>query len=86
MKKPKFTPEEEMKLEILRKDIERYQNLLRWQEIRKAEKKMLELRLRYDYRSMRREYLLDKFLVTLRPHANRHKNKRPKGLGWKDDC
>ena len=86
MSKPKFTPEEEMKLEILRKDIERYQNIIRWQNIRNAERKMLELRDRYDYRSMRREYLLDKHLVTLRPYANRHKNKRPKGLGWKDDA
>tara|TARA_B100000575_G_scaffold222235_1_gene182632 strand:- start:400 stop:597 length:198 start_codon:yes stop_codon:yes gene_type:complete len=29
---------------------------------------------------------LDKNLITLRPWANRWKNKRPKGLGWKDDC
>ena len=38
MSKPKFTPEEQMKLEILRKDIDRYQNILRWQKIREAEK------------------------------------------------
>ena len=71
MKKPKFTPEEEMKLEILRKDIDRYLNLLHWQRIRQAEKKMLELRMRYDYRSTKQEMLLDKYLVTLRPHAKK---------------
>ena len=71
MKKPKFTPEEEMKLEILRKDIDRYLNLLHWQRIRQAEKKMLELRMRYDYRSTKQEMLLDKFLVTLRPYAKK---------------
>ena len=71
MKKPKFTPEEEMKLEILRKDIDRYLNLLHWQRIRQAEKKMLELRMRYDYRSTKQEMLLDKYLVTLRPYAKK---------------
>ena len=71
MKKPKFTPEEEMKLEILRKDIDRYLNLLHWQRIRQAEKKMLELRMRYDYRSTQQEMLLDKYLVTLRPYAKK---------------
>ena len=72
MKKPTFTPEEEMKLNILRDSIDRYQNLLQWQKIRRAEKKMLELRLRYDYRSYRKEALLDKYLVSLR-------YKKPKG-------
>ena len=71
MKKPKFTPEEEMKLEILRKDIDRYLNLLHWQRIRQAEKKMLELRMRYDCRSTKQEMLLDKYLVTLRPYAKK---------------
>ena len=71
MKKPKFTPEEEMKLKILRKDIDRYLNLLHWQRIRQAEKKMLELRMRYDYRSTKQEMLLDKYLVTLRPYAKK---------------
>ena len=71
MKKPKLTPEEEMKLEILRKDIDRYLNLLHWQRIRQAEKKMLELRMRYDYRSTKQEMLLDKYLVTLRPYAKK---------------
>ncbi len=74
MKKPKFTKEEEMKLEILRQSIDRYQQLLYWQKIRRAEKKMLELRLRYDYRSYKREYFLDKYLVTLRPHAKRNRD------------
>ena len=67
MKKPVFTPEEEMKLEVLRKSIDRYQQILYWQKIR-------ELRLRYDYRSYRKEYFLDKYLVTLRPWAKRKKN------------
>ena len=67
MKKIKLTPEEEMKLEMLRDSIQRYENLLAWQKLRRAEKRLLEIRLRYDYRSWRREYLLDKFLVTLRP-------------------
>ena len=71
MKKPKFTPEEEMKLEILRKDIDRYLNLLHWQRIRQAEKKMLELRMRYEYRSTKQEMLLDKYLVTLSPYAKK---------------
>jgi|TARA_X000001388_G_scaffold76988_1_gene75955 hypothetical protein len=74
VKKPKFTKEEEMKLEILRQSIDRYQQLLYWQKIRRAEKKMLELRLRYDYRSYKREYFLDKYLVTLRPHAKRNRD------------
>ena len=74
MKKPKFTKEEEMKLEILRQSIDRYHQLLYWQKIRRAEKKMLELRLRYDYRSYKREYFLDKYLVTLRPHAKRNRD------------
>ena len=37
-------------------------------------------------KEIRREILLDKYLVTLRPWANRFKNKRPKGLGWLDDA
>jgi hypothetical protein len=72
MKKPKLTLDEEMKLNILRDSIDRYENLLQWQRIRKAERKLLELRLRYDYRSYRREALLDKYLVSLR-------YKKPKG-------
>jgi hypothetical protein len=77
MKKPKFTKEEEMKLNILRQSIDRYQNLLQWQKLRRAEKKLLELRLRYDYRSYRRELMLDKYLVTLRPYAKKRRTNFP---------
>ena len=75
--KPQFTPEEEMKLEILRKDIDRYQNILRWQKIREAERKLLELRIRYDYRALKRDILLDKYLVTLRPYAKKRRTNFP---------
>ena len=77
MRKIKLTPEEEMKLEILRKDIDRYQNILRWQKIREAERKLLELRMRYDYRALRRDILLDKYLVTLRPYAKKRRTYWP---------
>ena len=53
MYKKKLTKEEKAKLEKLRNNIQRYQELLTWQKLRRAEKKMLELRLRYDYRSTR---------------------------------
>ena len=66
MKKPKWTPEEKAKLQALRDEIERYQNILQWQKIRQAEKQMLKLREKFDYRSYRIELLLDKYLVTLR--------------------
>ena len=75
--KTKLTPEEEMKLEILRKDIDRYQNILRWQKIREGEKKLLELRMRYDYRALRTEIILDKYLVTLRPYAKKRRTNFP---------
>ena len=58
--KIKWTPEEQAKLQALRDEIEKYQNILRWQKIQRAQKKMLELRQKYDYRSLRRELLLDK--------------------------
>ena len=77
MAKPKFTPEEEMKLEILRKDIDRYQNILRWQKIREAERKLREVRIRYDYRALKRDILLDKYLVTLRPYAKKRRTNWP---------
>ncbi len=77
--KIKWTPEEQAKLQALRDEIEKYQNILRWQKIRQAEKKMLELRQKYDYRSLRRELLLDKYLVTLRYKGR--KSKRP----WRDE-
>ena len=69
MKKYKLTPKEKEDLELLRKEIDKYQNILQWQKIRRAEKKLLKLRERYDYRSYKRELLLDKYLVTLRPYA-----------------
>ena len=78
MKKPKLTAKEKADLELLRQEIKRYQNILQWQKIRQAEKKMLQLREKFDYRSYRRELLLDKYLVTLR-----HKKKWKR---WLDDC
>ena len=77
--KIKWPPEEQAKLQALRDEIEKYQNILRGQKIRQAEKKMLELRQKYDYRSLRRELLLDKYLVTLRYKGR--KSKRP----WRDE-
>jgi|TARA_R100001082_G_scaffold102470_1_gene72589 hypothetical protein len=77
--KIKWTPEEQAKLQALRDEIEKYQNILRWQKIQRAQKKMLELRQKYDYRSLRRELLLDKYLVTLRYKGR--KSKRP----WRDE-
>ena len=77
--KIKWTPEEQAKLQALRDEFEKYQNILRWQKIQRAQKKMLELRQKYDYRSLRRELLLDKYLVTLRYKGR--KSKRP----WRDE-
>ena len=77
MKKPKLTDQQKADLQLLRDEIERYQNILQWQRIREAEKKMLELRLRYDYRSTRREILMDKCLVTLRPYAKKRRTNYP---------
>jgi hypothetical protein len=78
VKKIKWTLEEKAKLQTLRDEIDRYQQILRWQKFRQAEKKLLELRLRYDYRSYRRELLLDKYLVSLRY--------KKKWKRWLDDC
>ena len=78
VKKIKWTPEEKAKLQALRDEIDRYEQILRWQKFRQAEKKLLELRLRYDYRSYRRELLLDKYLVSLRY--------KKKWKRWLDDC
>ena len=78
MKKPKFTPEEKQKLKELRDEIEKAQHVLQWQKIRRAEKKMLQLREKFDYRSYRRELLLDKYLVSLRY--------KKKWKRWLDDC
>ena len=76
-KKVKFTKEEQEKLDHLRAEIDRAQNIMQWQKIREAEAKLLELRLRYDYRSTRREILLDKYLVTLRPYAKKRRTNWP---------
>ena len=73
-KKIKWSQEELDKLNALRDNIHRYQNILQWQKLRRAEKKLLELKLRYDYRSYRIEYFLDKYLVTLRPKKDRDPN------------
>ena len=78
VKKIKWTPEEKAKLQTLRDEIDRYQQILRFHKLRQAEKKLLELRLRYDYRSYRRELLLDKYLVSLRY--------KKKWKRWLDDC
>tara|TARA_Y100001938_G_C7954268_1_gene360908 strand:- start:149 stop:352 length:204 start_codon:yes stop_codon:yes gene_type:complete len=52
--------------------------------MRRAEKKLNDLRCKYDFREkLRQKIYLDKFLVTLRPYANRHK--KEKTHGWKDD-
>ena len=37
MKKYKLTPKEKEDLELLRKEIDKYQNILQWQKIRRAE-------------------------------------------------
>ena len=81
MKKYKLTPKEKEDLELLRKEIDKYQNILQWQKIRRAEKKLLELRERYDYRSYKRALLLDKYLVTLRPYAKKRRTNYP----WERD-
>ena len=81
MKKYKLTPKEKEDLELLRKEIDKYQNILQWQKIRRAEKKLLEIRERYDYRSYKRELLLDKYLVTLRPYAKKRRTNYP----WERD-
>ena len=44
MKKPKLTDQQKADLQLLRDEIERYQNILQWQRIREAEKKMLRNR------------------------------------------
>ena len=72
VKKIKWSQEELDKLNALRDNMTRYQNILHWQKLRRVEKKLLKLKLRYDYRSYRREYFLDKYLVSLR-------YKKPKG-------
>ena len=87
MKKVKLTTAELKKLKELRDQIARDTQQAAWLEVIRAKVNMLELQLKYDWRSdLRNEMLLDKFLVTLRPWANRWKHKKNGGKGWKDDC
>ena len=89
-KKIKLTSHEKRELEKLKKDTQKSLEKLAWEMMSKESLKKLDLyilkskwRRRYE---IRREILMDKYLVTLRPWANRFKNKRPEGLGWKDDA
>ena len=78
---------QKLELDRLRDQIAREAVAEAWRRVIRAKIKMVELQLRYDYRSdIRTEILMDKFLVTLRPWANRHKHKKNGGKGWKDDC
>ena len=86
----KLTAHEKKELERLKKDIQKSLEKSLWEEMAKVAKEKLDLdNLKSIVRrrnEIRRETLLDKYLVTLRPWANRFKNKRPKGLGWLDDA
>ena len=86
----KLTAHEKKELERLKKDIQKSLEKSSWEKMAKAAKEKLDLdNLKSMVRrrkEIRREILLDKYLVTLRPWANRFKNKRPKGLGWLDDA
>ena len=87
MKKVKLTTAELKKLKELRDQIARDTQQAAWRKLMRAKIEMLELQLKYDWRGdLRNEMLLDKFLVTLRPWANRWKHKKNGGKGWKDDC
>ena len=87
MTKPKLTPEEKAKFEKLRKEIADREHKDAWRNVILGKIKLLELTLKYDWRSdLRNEMLLDKHLVTLRPWAYRWKHKKNGGKGWKDDC
>ena len=89
-KKIKLKSHEKRELEKLKKDIQKSLEKLAWEKMSKETLKKLDLYIlksRLQKRSeIRREILMDKYLVTLRPWANRFKNKRPEGLGWKDDA
>ena len=89
-KKIKLTSHEKRELEKLKIDIQKYKEKSAWEEMAKRVKDNLDYdnlmsRWRWRY-EVRREILMDKYLVTLRPWTNRFKNKRPKGLGWLDDA
>ena len=87
MKKVKLTEKQKADLQKLRDEISEYAHQEAWRRAIFAKIKMIELQLKYDWRSdLRREMYLDKFLVTLRPYANRWKHKKNGGRGWKDDA
>lgn len=86
-KKIKLTPEQEELLEEYRNEIALDAEKEAWRKLIRAKIEHLNNQLKYDWRSnIRKELFLDKYLATLRPWANRYKNKRPKGLGWLDDA
>ena len=76
----KLTAHEKKELERLKKDIQKSLEKSSWEKMAKAAKEKLDLdNLKAMVRrrnEIRREILLDKYLVTLRPWANRFKNKR----------
>ena len=78
---------QKQELDKLRDQIAREAVADAWRRVIRAKIKMVELQLRYDYRTdIKNEIMLDKYLVTLRPWANRYKHKKNGGKGWKDDC
>ena len=89
-KKNKANFSRKERIRKLKIEIQKYKEKSAWEEMAKGvleksdfDNLMSRLRRRYE---IRREILMDKYLVTLRPWANRFKNKRPKGLGWLDDA
>jgi len=87
MKKVKLTEKQKADLQKLRDEISEYAHQEAWRRSIFAKIQMVELQLKYDWRSdLRNEMLLDKFLVTLRPWSNRWKHKKNGGRGWKDDA
>ena len=79
--------EELAKIRKLKVEIAIEQEKIAWRKLMNAKMKMISLQLKYDWRSdLRKEILLDKFLVTLRPWANSKQPKKNGGKGWKDDC
>ena len=87
MTKPKLTAKQKAELKQLRDEISNYAKKEAWRRVIFAKIKMVELQLKYDWRSdLRNEMFLDKYLITLRPWANRWLHKKNGGKGWKDDC
>jgi hypothetical protein len=65
MKKVKLTEKQKADLQKLRDEISEYAHQEAWRRSIFAKIKMIELQLKYDWRSdLRREMYLDKFLVT----------------------